>query len=222
MANLDYIATMVGAIIGLGIASMGLVDATKIFWGGPSRFGMSHITNAIRPFLMAGNANGTIFQSADLVAILRANWTNGVAIGEQKARARSLIHLLITKPTAPAFAKLTGTDPDLLAAAVAQRGMELQAGPGAAAIHALGHFDAILSAVLDKGYQRADQVYRNASKVCALTAAVSLAFVTAPMLGLSITEAILVALCAAPLAPMVKDLTSSLQAAATAMKIVRR
>jgi len=66
-----------------------------------------------------------------------------------------------------------------------QKGAALQAGPGAAAIHALGHFDAILSAILDEGYQRADQVYRNASKVCAMLVSLALALGTLPLMGLS-------------------------------------
>jgi len=50
MASLDYITSVAGATLGLGIASMGLVDAAKIFWGRPSRFGFGHIRKAIDPF----------------------------------------------------------------------------------------------------------------------------------------------------------------------------
>ena len=41
--QLGNILNLIGAVGGLGAAAMGLVDALKAFWGGPSNFGFSRI-----------------------------------------------------------------------------------------------------------------------------------------------------------------------------------
>jgi len=51
--GLTAIVNLVLAAGGLGTAAMGLVDASKAFWGGPSNFGFGHIASALKPFLVA-------------------------------------------------------------------------------------------------------------------------------------------------------------------------
>ncbi len=228
--SLQNIINLIGAAAGLGTASMGLVDASKAVAGGPSRFGFGFIAKAIKPFLDAGTSDRMIFGNLDVIRTLQANWINGVAIGEQKARARSLIHLLMTPENAAKFAALTGTDQDALTALMAQDKGARTADPGPAAIQALGHFDAVLSAILDEAFQRADQRYRNASKACAMGVSVGLSLLVANLIGAEPQSlqwswswpAFLIGLCATPLAPVAKDLTSSLQAASGALKIIKR
>src|SRR5262249_11092941 len=90
----------------------------------------------------------------------------------------------------------------------------------------LGQFDTALSAVLDAAYERGDQKYRNAAKVLAMI----VAMVMAGLAGYfffgggwqTVGKALLVGLAATPLAPIAKDLASSLQAAAGAVGAIKR
>jgi hypothetical protein len=92
----------------------------------------------------------------------------------------------------------------------------------------LGQFDAVLSAVLDEAYERADQKYRNATKLLAVIVATVLAIAGGWLMagpawsGRQFCVALLVGLSAAPVAPVTKDLASSLQAAVTAIGAARR
>lgn len=176
---------------------------------------------------------------------LKANWINGTAEADQKAKAKALIHLRLTKGDATALAALTGVDSALLQS-VAEKAMTgSPASPQEIAV--LGQFDAVLSAVLDEAYERADQKYRNGAKLLAVIVAILLSVAggwivyfnggpacqavgTPPgcldFWGYFSTKqfflALLVGASAAPLAPVAKDLASSLQAAVTAVGAARK
>jgi hypothetical protein len=145
---------------------MGVVDATKAFWGGPSNFGFGHIKNALTPFLSPLGVDSPAFGSADVLHTLKANWLSGVAKADQKAKAKSLIHLGLTEGRAPALAAAAGVDPGKLES-LAQK---TAAGKKVTQdeMNVLGQFDVVLSAVLDEAYERGDQKYRNASKFLAM------------------------------------------------------
>jgi hypothetical protein len=101
-------------------------------------------------------------------------------------------------------------------------------------VNLLGRFNAAIDAAMDGGFEEADQQYRNASKVWAGVAAILLSISGGALVGgytalsgpvayfgsAQFWIAVLVGIVAVPLAPVAKDLTSSLQAAATAMKAV--
>ena len=92
-------------------------------------------------------------------------------------------------------------------------------------INVLGQFDAVLSAVLDNAYERGDQIYRNATKLLATVVSTVLGLVGSYLIdgfGENLWVGLIVGLTATPLAPVSKDLASSLQAAVTAMQTVRR
>src|SRR5215470_11999596 len=99
-------------------------------------------------------------------------------------------------------------------------------------INVLGQFDAVLSAVLDTAYERADQRYRNAAKVLALFVSVILGVVGGWLIyggqeqryfgSKEFFLCAIVGLAATPLAPVAKDLSSALQAAMTAARAVKR
>jgi hypothetical protein len=209
------------AIGGLGTAAYGLVDATKALGGGPSYVGFPRIWQAVGPLVgSAGASTPTIFGTADIRATLKANWINGVAKADQKASAKSLIRLALTPDNARALATATGLNPDRLSA-VTQRirdGVNLAPDD----VNLLGRFDAIVSAVLDEAYERADQQYRNWAKVFATAFAVLLAVWAAILVSAPLSQALLVGLLATPLAPVAKDLSSTLQAAAKAVGAVKR
>lgn len=228
--NLSNILNLIAAAGGLGTAAMGLVDAMKAFRGGPSNFGFKFIRAAVRRFSPPSAGGPAAFGWHDIELTLKANWINGVAEADQKAKAKALIHLRLTKGDAPDLAKLAGVDADKLAtvATKATNGQPVAADE----IAVLGQFDAVLSAVLDEAYERADQYYRNAAKLLAMLVATLLAIVGRwiiyaqdPAGAANLWDyfktsgfvlALLVGASAAPLAPIAKDLSSSLQAAVSA------
>jgi hypothetical protein len=230
--DLSNILNLLSAAAGLGTAAMGLVDATKALCGGPSNFGFKDIKTALSPFLVRAADEPDAFGTDDILSTLKANWLNGVAKADQKAKAKALIHLGLTQDNASDLAKAAGVDATKLAS-LAQK---TAAGttPTQEEINVLGQFDAVLSAVLDAAYERGDQKYRNACKLLATAVATVLAVIGGWLVygsghpvwdyfaswqfGLSL----IVGLSATPLAPVAKDLASSLQAAAAAVGAARR
>lgn len=99
-------------------------------------------------------------------------------------------------------------------------------------ISVLGQFDAVLSAALDAAYERGDQKYRNACKFLGLAVATIMGDIGGwSVFGGSASSyfssgnfalALVVGLSATPLAPIAKDLASSLQAAANAVGVLKR
>jgi hypothetical protein len=222
------ILNLLSAAAALGTAAMGLVDASKAFLGGPSNFGFGHLSQAIRPFLAAGGT-ATAFGEPQILQTLKANWLNGVAKAEQKAKAKALIHLGLTTGNARALAKAAGVNGDKLES-LAQKTAD---GTAASAdeINVLGQFDAIVSAVLDDAYERGDQIYRNMCKLLALLVSTGLGGVggwvafggPGSYFGSSqLVVALIVGVSATPLAPIAKDLSTSLQTAVGAVRAVKR
>jgi hypothetical protein len=235
--NLAGIGTLLAAAGGLGTAAYGLVDASKAVAGGMSNPGFGFIREAVRPLL--GGADGaTAFGAEQILATLRANWLNGVAKADQKAVAKSLIRLGLTSGNAAQLAAATGVDATELNAA-AQR-VQNGAALTQQDINILGRFDAVVSAILDLGYERADQMYRNSAKGAAALVAILLAAIgggiiffgdtgstTPPSLGGYLSSrlfllSILIGAMSTPLAPVAKDISSSLQAAVKAVSAARR
>jgi hypothetical protein len=228
------------AIGGLGTAAYGLVDATKSFGEyGPSQVGFSDIRKVVSRLLRESkstpaesNANADAIK--DLLETLQPNWINGMAMTDQKAIAKALIKLRLTPDTANSMAKATGTDPTILGSiatklrpsATPSSGNTAQPGSESVApslnpseSDELGRFDLALSALLDRGYQRGDQRYRNCAKLLAVVFSVLIAVVTTWLttqgqadhyMGLAIVAGLL----ATPLAPVAKDLASTIQAGA--------
>jgi hypothetical protein len=217
--------TFLPAAAGLGTAAMGLVDSSKAFWGGPSNFGFGYIKTGLQEFLLAPQGVHGPFGKTQVLETLRSNWMNGVAKADQKATAKALIHLELTQGTAKALAKAAGVDPDKLIS-LAQK-VETGAPPDPTEIAVLGQFDVVLSAVLDAAYERADQKYRNACKFLALLASAILGLVGGWLLyrpDFNLKEigiSFLVGLSATPLAPVAKDLATSLQSAVAAIRAAK-
>jgi hypothetical protein len=232
--NLSNILNFLAAAAGLGTAAMGLVDSTKAFCGGPSNFGFGYVKEAVEPFLVTADGGQTALGKAEILRTLKANWLNGVPKADQKAKAKSLIHLGLTQGNAAPLAKAAGVDAEKLTA-LAQKTAD-GTNPATDEINVLGQFDAVVSAVLDTAYERGDQQYRNAVKLLSTLVATVLGGVGGWLVygsgaadsvwnyfgtwqfGLSL----MVGLSATPLAPIAKDLSTSLQAAAKAVGAVKR
>ena len=213
------VGTILGAVSAIGTAAVGLVDSTKVYRGGISNAGFAFIRQAVTPYTAAL----ALVNAAEPLATLRANWLNGVSKDDQKAKVKALIHLGLTGSTA---ASLAAAAPGVDATTLESLAAKLDTGQALAEseITALGRFDAIVDAQLDQGFERADQLYRNAAKVLAAVFAIALALLGVWAIEGSAVDARDFALAAVvgaisiPLSPVVKDLSSALGSAVTALK----
>lgn len=216
----------IAAIGALGTAAFGLVDAFKLLpGGGISNAGYKFIEAAMRQFFPNQTRAASTGDVKRLFDTLHGNWINGRSMADQKAIAKSLVKLRLDAGTAAQFAAVTDVD----AAVLAQVGAKMTNGTPLTPQEAnvLGRFDLGLAAILDDGYQHADQCYRNASKVTAACIAVVLAVAGAAATfgGLTLAvlgKAVLAGLVATPLAPMAKDVASALQAGAKVAQFIRK
>ena len=207
------LSTTVLAIGSLGTAAYGVVDVSKGFWGGISNRGFGDIKRVVSNFIPPGGTalSGTGQTSA--LATLRANWLNGMALGDQKAVAKSLVKLNLTEATAAKMAASAGVNADLLVS-VAKK-LATAESLTQQETDAYGRFDLMLTSLLDQGYQRGDQRYRNSAKLLAVPVSVALAVIGAQAMGISgadLWRAVVAGFLATPLAPVAKDLSSAIQA----------
>jgi hypothetical protein len=221
LANLD-LSGIVVSIGGLGTAAYGVVDATKGVGGGISNRGFGDIKKVVTrliPRSGAGDQQAAVSLDSSL-RTLRANWLNGMALGDQKSVAKALIKLNLTPGNAHHMAEATGVAKDVLAAIAGKLGTNAALTQTETDVY--GRFDLLLSALLDQGYQRADQRYRNSAKLLAVLVAIILALAGGRIVvgqaffssGGEVCRALLAGLLATPLAPIAKDLSSAIQAGA--------
>lgn len=210
--DLPKIVLAIGA---LGTAAYGVVDVSKGFWGGVSNRGFGDIKRVVSQFILASSKDESALSLTSVLATLKANWLNGMALGDQKSVAKALIKLNLNAASAPGMAAATGVD----AAVLKSIAEKLPTGGDLSKeeTDAFGRFDLLLTAVLDQGYQRGDQRYRNSAKLLAVPVAVGLALLGAwaisphALSSLDAWRAVVGGLLATPLAPMAKDLASAIQ-----------
>jgi hypothetical protein len=170
MDPLAHATQFIAAAAALGTAAFAVVDASKVFRGGISNAGFNHLQSAMARFAAALR----FAQGVDLFQTLKANWLNGKALADQKATAKSLIRLGITSQTAGELEKAVGLPAGALVTAAqhVEEGADLTEED----INILGRFDSLVSAIVDQGYERADQLYRNSAKTASAVVAVLLAW----------------------------------------------
>jgi hypothetical protein len=219
--TLDNFGAALAALSALSTAAFGLLDATKAFWGGVARVGFGHIAAGLKPFDEALDAAAG---RADTEAMIRANWINGVSKADQKARVRALIKLGLSETTADSIAAAAHVDPKALKAAARRltHGQTLTD----ADLNVLGRMNAVVDALLDGAFERADQQYRNVTRALAGGVAILLSlaawFWWPETAGRpSFMGALAVGLLAVPIAPVAKDLTSALSTAMQALKAAK-
>ncbi len=220
------LADAVLAIGSLGSAAFAVVDASKAFAGGISRVGFGHVDRALGRLFPATTQASDAANPLALAAVratLFANWLNGMTLAEQRMQAKTLVKLRLDPANATDLATRTGVNAEVLGR------IALKYTTGDALDHieqdVAGRFDLILTTLLDEGYQRADQAYRNAAKIASGLVAVVLALIANAGLGggaVSWPVALVAGLLAAPLAPVSKDLASAVQTAVRGMQILRR
>jgi hypothetical protein len=226
---LENMSDYVAAAAGLGTAAYALVDGSKAFSGGVSNCGFGHIERAVRRFFPEGaekRDSANPLQLRNVLANLRANWLNGTALADQKAIAKSLIKLRLDHVNASGLAKATGVSKDKLVAIAGKiaSGETLTQEEN----DVFGRFDLMLTAILDEGYQRADQSYRNSAKAWSIAVSVALAVLGGFIVGghsfnaYYFAGSILLGLAATPIAPIAKDLTSALSAGVKVAQTLRK
>jgi hypothetical protein len=221
--GVTQLIALISAIGALGTAAFSLVDATKVAGGGLSRVGLGDLKRAARPYHVAlEEALGKDDEGKPAwEQVLSAHWMNGRPRDEQKAILKGLIRLGLSPKSAGALADPAHVDRAQLtvAAQKLERGDELET----ADINVLGRLDASVDAQLDAAFDRADQRYRNWSRVVAGFVAVGLSLLAAWALEEfdQWPVALLVGLLAVPFAPIAKDLVSSLQAAAATLRATK-
>ena len=213
MVEMNSLSQYVAVAAGLGTAAYALVDGSKAFQGGVSNYGLDHIKRVVSRFYSKEREAVGPLPLEEVLATLKANWLNGTALADQKAIAKSLIKLRMNEASAPDLAEATGLDKEVLKTIAKKIVSGGTFTPQENDV--FGRFDLMLTAILDEGYQRADQSYRNSAKAWSIGVAIVLA-----LLGKLIVDdpsfswgmAILVGLAATPIAPIAKDLTSALSA----------
>ena len=218
--TLERVGAVLAALGALATAAFGLLDAFKVAGGGASNIGLGAIYAALAPFdgpltLAIGKANYR--------ATVRANWINGMTKADQKAVVRALIKLGLSPATAPDLAAAAHVDPAALQ--LAAKKLETGKPLTDADLNVLGRMSAVVDALLDTGFERAEQQFKNASRALAGALAVLLAWLATflwpepqrPHFWLAFA----VGLLAVPLAPVAKDLTSALSTAMRAIKAAK-
>src|SRR5437016_7618622 len=98
--NLKQVVLAIGS---LGTAAYGVVDVTKGFGGGISNRGFGDIKKVVSKFLpldSTAKAAGSALALPSVLSTLRANWLNGMALGDQKSIAKALIKLNLNRSNA--------------------------------------------------------------------------------------------------------------------------
>jgi hypothetical protein len=220
MTTLQNLPQVVTAIGGLGTAAFGLVDASKVLWGGVNNIGFGPIKKAVTSLTPGVPANA--LSGLKILATLQSNWFNGTDLASQKAIAKSLIKLNLSTENVAELANLTGVNAAVLGQVAAA--MVNRTSLDATQSDVNARFDLIVTAMLDGAYQRADNLYRNWTR--AIAAAVAVAFAVLGGMSLnppfSLEQSVIVGLLATPLAPIAKDLSSALAAAVDTMQIVNK
>ncbi len=228
MGILQNLPSIITAMGGLGTAAFGLVDSTKVFWGGVNRIGFTSIKNTVTRLTPGTPVNG--LSQAKILETLRANWYNGQDLASQKAVAKTLIKLGLNTGNAVAVADAAGVDRAALQSIVTK----MTAGTALTSSESdvNGRFDLILTAMLDEAYQDGDQQYTNWTRVVAAIFAVLLAFLGGwtlkggvfgdYLMSNDLWRALITGVLAIPLAPIAKNLSSALAAAANAIQAVKK
>lgn len=223
MLEIDSLSQYAAVAAGLGTAAYALVDGSKAFNGGVSNYGLGHIRRVVSRFYPKDRAAVGPLPLEEVLATLKANWLNGTALADQKAIAKSLIKLRMNEASAPDLAEATGLDKEVLktiAKKIVSGGTFTQQENDV-----YGRFDLMLTAILDEGYQRADQAYRNGAKAWSIGVSVVFSLIgklSVDNPSFSWPIAIMVGLAATPIAPIAKDLTSALQAGVKAAQAFKK
>jgi len=225
--TLQQVCELITAIGALGTAAFGLVDATKVFWGGVNHVGFSRIAGRVATLTPDDGDTRNAVSQRQVIATLKGNWMNGTDLAGQKSIAKSLIKLHLNPGNAERLARASNTDPAVLRTIAEKQQSAVSLTPAEG--DAFARFDMIVTAILDEVYQRADQTFRNATRALAMLFAVLLSLAGWSILytngqtgSLNVWTAILIGLLATPIAPIAKDLSTALATAVNALQKAKK
>jgi hypothetical protein len=217
--SVTQVITAIGA---LGVAASGIVDAAKTGLSFINRIGLEHITETVRRLTPEPNGVNSLEREHILRAV-EANWINGEDLGRQKCLAVSLILGHMIRANSPGLAEHTNTDAATLQS-IATKTLTGDAFlPEETAVQT--RFQLILSTMIDEAYQRSDEHYRNGTRTLAGGIAVLLSFAGGwVLMGKGFWTwnhafaALVVGLVAIPMAPIAKDLSTTVAAFANTLQ----
>ena len=217
--SVTQVITAIGA---LGVAASGIVDAAKTGLSFINRIGLEHITETVRRLTPEPNGVNSL-EREDILRAVEANWINGEDLGRQKCVAVTLIMGHMIRANSPGLAERTNTDPATLQSIATKTLTGDPFLPEEAAVQT--RFQLILNTLIDEAYQRSDERYRNGTRTLAGCIAVLLAFAGGWVLMGSgfwtwrhAFAALVVGLIAIPMAPIAKDLSSTVAAFANTLQ----
>ncbi|HLF29438.1 MAG TPA: hypothetical protein VI566_00255 [Xanthomonadales bacterium] len=209
---MENLGTLVVAVGALGTASFGIVEAFKWAWIGILGFGQiekqlgAPVLGALR-----------LAYGPGYLMFLKAQYRAGRGGSELRKTIRQGARVGLTPSTAKSLADYLGVvDPDRLAhvAELVQSGQELtdeQRG-------LLGRYELALDARIDAALALANERYVGCVRIHASVISIGIALWVGFVQGVDLKMALLIGVAAVPVAPIVKDLTSAIQAASNAMK----
>ena len=250
MDQLQLVTGAITAMGALGLAAFALVDALKAWpGGGISNVGVKHILEGCLPFAAAlrngagrpAETIGGARSPAVWQELLRAQWRNGRDKDTQKSVVRALVRQGLTVGDTDEVARFCNVDAAALRALIEK--LKQGGDPTTAEGNMLGRIDAVIGFQIDAAYERADQQYRNVARATAGLLAILLGIAGAFLINVgcdadetgncasaipdldlwavNLLYGLAAGILAVPIAPIAKDLTSSLSAAVTAVKAVR-
>ena len=200
----------------LGTAAFGIVEGLK--WLGLDRSGFSKIPGTLGKALMGalGNAYGP-----DYLTLLVGQYQNGRAKGELPRSLRQGMRIGLRPDNAAGMAEHVGVVEAKDMTAIAEKlrdGVALEA----AEKSVLGRFELAVDARIDAALSFAERTYLGCVRWSAIVLSVLLALVAAWVIrgkvgGFEWETALIVGVAAVPLAPVAKDLSKALHAAANAI-----
>lgn len=225
----ETVLQMIGAAAALGTAAFGLVDVSKFVRQGLPSAGFSDLDTVYRRL---GHTLERALADANWRRHLMSFWIGGAPKEDQKAKVRTLVRLGFGPDPAiiGELADFAHLDAERLNAVAVK--LEMGATLTEQDINLLGRLDATIDLRIDAAFERAEQAYRNAARLWAAVVAVGLATAAAYGLksqvirGVEPSDAqfwliIAMGFVAVPLAPIAKDLSSALAAAARVATSVR-
>ena len=219
--NLTSILQIIAAAGALGTAAFGLVDVSKVVrWGLPS-VGLRRLKRSFARFDATLTA---ALPGDDWREVMAIFWISGLPKDEQKGKMRALLRLGLSsrKDVIQEMARIGGVTQERLGEVAAK--LERGAALNEEDLNVIGRVDAAVVAFIDAAYERADFEYRNAARATAAAVSVLLGaaggfLVFGPTSDIWFAAAI--GLVAVPLAPIAKDLSTSLTRAVDAARAIR-
>ena len=220
LGSWESLLQMIAASAALGTAAFGLVDVSKVVRNGLPSAGFGHLLKVFNQLPATFEA---ALASREWRDQLKAFWIGGLPKDEQKANLRALVRLGFSdqEPVIAELAAFANLEPAPLKAIAGKmaRGATLTDKE----VNLLGRLDATIDARIDAAFELADQAYRNWARASAAIVAVALAAIAGAVMGVGAQMWIVLGLgvIAVPLAPIAKDLSSALSAAARVAGSVR-